>query len=494
MSYKQKLVFYFVFFISLVEGISLSFDVYHSYQIRLNFLKERTELISSTYAQSLSIPIWNLDQETIQNITSSMLKDPYIVSIEIQYINNILPKVLLTQSPTIKKQILKAPNHYNSYKFPIYEPESTNIIAEIILDNDLTSSFEFLKNRSSLALLEFFILIIINILIVTLLMKWMTTPLISLNKVIQKLATNDIEVKIPYLNRDDEIGDVARSIEIFKNNKKELTILQKSMEDKITEQTQSLRDAKEKAEAGLLSKTQFLSTMSHEIRTPLNGIMGMADLLKLSDLSKDDQEYLDIILQSGKNLTYIIAEILDFSTIDSTTLEAIPFNLLELTENIINEFNQKAQQKSLELKISYESDNRYFIGDPIRIKQILVNIIDNSIKFTHQGHVIVSVKSPNQVQHIASNLDHKCSVIITIEDSGIGIAQQDQERVFDAFTQLDQSNTREYGGTGLGLSISKKMVDLMQGHITLDSLLEKGTCINIYLPLATQEKNAINNE
>jgi len=221
--------------------------------------------------------------------------------------------------------------------------------------------------------------------------------------------------------------------------------------------------------------------------------MGMADLLKQSELSTENKEYLDIILQSGNNLSHIISEILDFSTIDSNKIELIPFNLMELMDNINIEFQPKAQQKALNLKINYDNNFNYlFIGDPIRIRQLIVNIIDNSIKFTHQGQILVTISPANRIPKMNTNSEHEYSVLISIEDTGIGIAKKDQERVFDAFTQLDQSNTRQYGGTGLGLSISKKMIELMHGHITLDSLLDKGTTINVYLLLALQETKSSN--
>ncbi|MFK7923646.1 MAG: ATP-binding protein [Bacteroidia bacterium] len=263
-------------------------------------------------------------------------------------------------------------------------------------------------------------------------------------------------------------------------------LLQQNLDDQselIRWSKQELIVAKEQAESANLAKSEFLSNMTHELRTPMNGVIGMTCLLEDTDLDDDQKECLEALKISSESLLNLINDILDFSSSTSETLSLKKqnFDLHKRVTSSLNLIQQQVKTKGLELNCGIDLKvPRWINQDPHRLQQILHKLLSNALKFTETGHISISIESEP-----LSNSKHR--IIFAVSDSGIGIAQNKQEHLFQAFKQLDSSMTREYGGTGLGLAICKTLTELMDGEIWLESELGKGSTFSF--SILAQEVN-----
>ena len=256
-------------------------------------------------------------------------------------------------------------------------------------------------------------------------------------------------------------------------------------------QQRELARAKDEAIAASRAKSQFLANMSHEIRTPMNGVLGMAELLAGSAIDDRQREFVDVITRSATSLLTVINDILDFSKIeaDALHLDPHPFNMRDLVDEVTTLLSPNAAEKGLELVVDYPTTlPSSFVGDATRIRQILTNLVGNAIKFTETGHVLTRVGTRRAE-------DGRVEMAVDVVDTGIGIEESKLQRVFDKFTQADNSTTRIYGGTGLGLSIAKRLSEMMDGSLSVESVYGEGTTFTFRaaLPLDKSAKPIVRN-
>ena len=357
---------------------------------------------------------------------------------------------------------------------------------------NLYISRQQLRQKTLLIISEsivFFLSILIVAIFLTIVIgRRITQPIIRLMEHLKLVETGQLG-KLIEPTEANEIGAVQQG---FNRMTEALLANRRHLNRRIQQATQQLNEAitdlesknrelgfaRDLAQDANRTKSEFLANMSHEIRTPINGIKGFIGLLSQSSLDASQQRYVDIILKSTNDLTSIVNEILDFSKMESGKLQIVDeaFDLYEVIEQTRDILFINVLAKTIDLNLIIFSDTpRRVIGDKLRLKQILLNLIGNAIKFTDQGRVVVRV--------CLEDIDaENATIAITVEDSGIGISEVDQQSLFKAFSQVESSDTRRFSGTGLGLVISKNLATLMGGDISMQSTAGQGSSFSLVLP------------
>lgn len=306
-------------------------------------------------------------------------------------------------------------------------------------------------------------------------------PVLEITKAARMVSAGDLAVSAPVLTKD-EVGLLAGSFNQMTAQLKAmmdgLVQYQGRLEELVTERTRELEQAKDEAERADRSKSLFLANMTHEIKTPLNAIIGFSSLLADSVKDPRSKQYIASIHYAGKTLLELINDILDLSRLEAgkTALNPEPADIAGLFEDIILLLEMRAKEKGLTIRTTLPEKNPVLLIDTPRMRQILLNLVENAIKFTKSGEILLTLSIlPEDVHH--------CDILIEVKDTGIGIPREDHERIFRAFEQQSTDISREFGGTGLGLAITHTLVSLMNGKINVRSEPGKGAIFTVFIPM-----------
>ncbi|WP_341938519.1 response regulator [Marinimicrobium sp. C2-29] len=478
-----------VLFPALGATLIMAATLTYLYLGQLNkFVSQRGGALSEKLAELSHETLAREDSALLRSILDASLEEPYIRAVELHLRDTdetfhsgprMLPLVNPEPVDLSRPQQRETPKSIRfAHPIPADEGEPSPGWIEVEL---LLSPFLVLRYQTLLITLVLAgLCLALSAWFATRLYRRLTAPLDEIKRNIEAMARGQMDQRLPAME-SRELNELALAVN---ETAESVEQAHRDMQVHIDQSTEDLRETletieiqnielnmarKEALEASRI-KSEFLANTSHEIRTPLNGILGFTNLALKTDLDEQQREYLQTIRDSSQNLLTVINDILDFSKIESgkLTLDYVPLPLRKVVEEAVHILAPDAHEKHLQLVTLLDDDLPLnLLGDPLRFKQVLTNLVSNAIKFSQQGTIVVHAA-------LLSRQETQLTLKISVSDNGIGLTQEQKERLFSAFNQADTSSSREYGGTGLGLVICKGLVERMGGDIGVESQPEQG--------------------
>ncbi|MBQ0755110.1 MAG: response regulator [Gammaproteobacteria bacterium] len=469
---------------SIITLVAILLLLAREYDIGLSDIEEDLEQVELTTLPGIERSLWNFDEEQLRVQLEGLLRLPEVSGAEVQWQDWNSQ----TRHLRVGEEIVAVSGN-RAHSYPIIYRRRDGSAEELgVLHIQVSRDALYQRVGEHAAFIVLFQLVktlIIAVIIIFLLRHLLGRHLRTIAEYAREMSISRLHSPLRlarYQQSRDELQDISDAInEMRESLREDIHQREKAEVALLKEQEQNLKSEEKRirAESASVAKTEFLATMSHEIRTPMNGIVGVLDLLANSPLNDRQQHYLKLMQHSGENLLAILNDILDFSKIEAgqLQLETATVDVQALVEDSVSAFAGVARQQSLQLVMDIRLDSmRWVYGDPVRLRQTLLNLVNNALKFTREGHVVVRAYEKS----VSGSRD---CLRIDVEDTGVGIAAAQIERIFAVFTQADQSTSRHFGGTGLGLAVSKRLTELMGGKIGVDSEPGKGSRFWLELPL-----------